>query len=143
MLSRHPAECGDQAGSRNRRCLGNGQQSSQPLCIPILDCPNTGGESFAHTGVRKRGLAESPALLAGDRETVQMRGQTVVKATEVAELNVRRNGESRSLGAQRGRLFGVLLDNDSDRGTRRIQGSAAELACLRVARPSLPFLEFS
>src|SRR6266705_169116 len=135
MLRRHPAEGEHQARSRNRRCLGDSQQSPQTLRIPILDCSYTGGECLAYTHVLEGRFAESPAVLAGNRESVEMRHHTVVMATKMLEFDMGCGGEGRTCVTQRRRFFGVLLDNRSDRRARRIQVSAGELAGL--------FLEFS
>jgi hypothetical protein len=115
MLRRHPAEGRDQAGPRVRRRFDDGAKSCQPLGISVLDSPNTCGERFADSEIFEGGLTEPPAVCARYREPVQMRYETLVQATELAEPDVRRSREGRSCVAQRDRSFSVLTDNRDDR----------------------------
>jgi hypothetical protein len=77
----------------------------------VFERPDRSSEHCARLGHLEGRLAHRPALLASDRQAIQVSRKPVIEPTQVMELHMRRFAQDGTRVVQDGRVFDVLLDD--------------------------------
>lgn len=113
LISLDPAKRGDDALLHAGHSLHQGKQAVEKVHASIFNRTNRYRKHSARGGPFERLLRQVQAIIAGYREPIEVRADTVIEPLQVMQFHMGRGLQHRARGMQDGCILSVLL-NDVD-----------------------------